>query len=38
MSLPVEAGINRVMLRSLPQAGHVTVMLPPGFDPVRRVV
>lgn len=35
MSLPVEAGINRVMLRSLPQAGHVTVTATaPGFDPV----
>lgn len=34
-SLPVEAGINRVMLRSLPEAGHVTVTADaPGFSPV----
>lgn len=34
-SLPVEAGVNRVMLRSLPEAGHVTVTADaPGFSPV----
>lgn len=34
-SLPVEAGVNRVMLRSLPEAGHVTVTAEaPGFSPV----
>lgn len=34
-SLPVEAGVNRVMLRSLPEAGHVTVTAEaPGFLPV----
>ncbi len=34
-SLPVEAGVNRVMLRSLPEAGHVTVKaVAPGFEPV----
>ena len=34
-SLPVEAGVNRVMLRSLPEAGHVTgTAEAPGFSPV----
>lgn len=34
-SLPVEAGVNRVMLRSLPEAGHVTIKaVAPGFEPV----
>ncbi|MEZ3550222.1 MAG: DUF4982 domain-containing protein [Muribaculaceae bacterium] len=32
-SLPVEAGVNRVMLRSLPEAGEVTVTASaPGFE------
>ena len=34
-SLPVEAGVNRVMLRSLPEAGHVTLRAEaPGFEAV----
>ncbi len=32
-SIPVECGINRVMLRSMPEAGHVTLVASaPGFE------
>ncbi len=32
-SLPVEAGVNRVMLRTMPEAGHVTLTASaPGFE------